>query len=687
MAIGSTTRPKYTNAFWVCNIIGWLFYIPASSWITQFHNASSFQENCLLTLIYVSFTIAALLCYRYIYNRFGYWRKPPLQNAAGIFIYALLISYFTAVLSTLVRQIIYQQNILFIYFPFPASQWGGSWVGTFKSSFFISIIWLFLYSYISHERRSAQGNISIKNSQLAFYNAAITLFIFYWLISFLVRWIWYWLPVGDYFIVKSVYLVVSIFFSLYILLIKPGDRLYKSCLIPLLPMILFLSFCGSVLTTIVTAIFTQLYVDYIRNIDFNFSDKLQNLYAGTERLFVNRSSFMSNVTEAFFWQLIISLFIMTYLYSTAWKPYIKNNQPLDVHKSLLFWAYNLSGWSLVFLYISLSQMLSLDTVSAVLSQISTLSNILIGAMFGVFLRFLMHHYKLVDSSPLVFIPRLLGISMILGVAATVTLIFVSYVVIYGFLDVSNLQYFQSYIATSNYLYLAFFLHALCFFVWSLLYIVTVTQRNNIKDELRSLQLSKSIKEAQLNALSAKLDPHFIFNALDNIRTLIKVDSDKARESLLIFSNILRSPISRSSNEKIKFINEVELVRNYVALIKIQFEERLNYFEDICADSEKLTIPPMMLQIMVENAITHGIGQLIEGGSLSLRVTVDNDQLICRISNTGSLQMGESRQGFGVGIKNIKERLQLLYGENGMFNLYELGEFVVAELILPVEYIS
>ncbi|MES2676099.1 MAG: histidine kinase [Pseudomonadota bacterium] len=396
---------------------------------------------------------------------------------------------------------------------------------------------------------------------------------------------------------------------------------------------------------------------------------------------------MSNVTEAFFWQLIISLFIMTYLYSTAWKPYIKNNQPLDLHKSLLFWSYNLSGWSLAFLYISLSKLLSLDTVSIVLSQISTLSNILIGAMFGVFLRFLMHHYKLVVSSPLVFIPRLLGISMILGVAATVTLIFVSYVVIYGFLDVSNLQYFQNYIATSNYLYLAFFLHSLCFFVWSLLYIVTVTQRNNIKDEFRSLQLSKSIKEAQLNALSAKLDPHFIFNALDNIRTLIKVDSEKARESLLIFSNILRSPISRSSNEKIQFTNEIELVRNYVALIKIQFEERLNYFEDICTDSEKLAIPPMMLQIMVENAITHGISQLIKGGSLSLRVIVDNDQLICTISNTGSLQMGESRQGFGVGIKNIKERLQLLYGEKGMFNLYELGELVVAELILPVEYVS
>jgi LytS/YehU family sensor histidine kinase len=222
-------------------------------------------------------------------------------------------------------------------------------------------------------------------------------------------------------------------------------------------------------------------------------------------------------------------------------------------------------------------------------------------------------------------------------------------------------------------------------VWSLIYDASISQRNKSLNELKQLQLENNMKKIQLDSLAGKIDPHFIFNALNNIRSLIREDSEKARSAILILSDILRSPIAKTYHEKIPVIEEMLLVRSYIALSKLQFEHRLNYQETLHQQAKTALIPPMMLQILVENAIKHGISQLPGGGNLNVDIDADNRTLICRVSNDGKLNHKSNAPGFGIGIENIKERIALYYAGKAQFTLSENQQTVIAELRLPLEY--
>lgn len=202
--------------------------------------------------------------------------------------------------------------------------------------------------------------------------------------------------------------------------------------------------------------------------------------------------------------------------------------------------------------------------------------------------------------------------------------------------------------------------------------------------IKNLQIEMSMKEVQLNALAGKIDPHFVFNALNNIRALIDEDSEKARSAIVVLSDILRSPITNNLQDKISIAEEILLVRNYISLSKIQLEDRLIYTEDIDEHAKTALIPSMMLQILVENAIKHGISQLPDGGALSLHIHKREHQLVCKIINHGYLRLNSETSGFGVGIKAINDRLRLLYNDNASFSLHEINNTVVAELIFPFE---
>src|SRR5690606_26794675 len=112
----------------------------------------------------------------------------------------------------------------------------------------------------------------------------------------------------------------------------------------------------------------------------------------------------------------------------------------------------------------------------------------------------------------------------------------------------------------------------------------------------------------------KMDPHFVFNALNNIRALIREDAEKAREAILALSDIMRMPLT-SECRKIPLSDELTFVRNYTHLCKIQLEGRLAYIENIDPAVTQMLVPPMILQILIENAIKHGISQLVDGGTL------------------------------------------------------------------------
>ena len=124
-----------------------------------------------------------------------------------------------------------------------------------------------------------------------------------------------------------------------------------------------------------------------------------------------------------------------------------------------------------------------------------------------------------------------------------------------------------------------------------------------------------------------------------------------------------------------------MVDNYIEISKIQFDNRLKFTSDIDSDSLNKQIPPMIIQMLIENAIKHGISNLKEGGEVKLLTNVDNDMLLIEVSNTGTLQCTENTTQ--VGLKNIEKRLELLYGAAATFKLEENNNEVIATIKIPL----
>ena len=219
-------------------------------------------------------------------------------------------------------------------------------------------------------------------------------------------------------------------------------------------------------------------------------------------------------------------------------------------------------------------------------------------------------------------------------------------------------------------------------VWVTCYLVIKLLINSNRARIERLEMNDTLKQAQLNTLKGQINPHFMFNSLNNIRGLMLEDVDRARDMLTKLSEMLRYSLTSNSQNGITVEQEVEMVRNYIELSKIQFEDRLLYEEEVQKDCNGIQIPPMIMQLLVENGVKHGLGNLKDGGRIHLAVDRSEDTLSIVVRNTGKLQIAnDSTQ---LGLKNIRQRLKLLYGARGRFELKEEGEEVVARIQIPVQ---
>ncbi len=217
--------------------------------------------------------------------------------------------------------------------------------------------------------------------------------------------------------------------------------------------------------------------------------------------------------------------------------------------------------------------------------------------------------------------------------------------------------------------------------WIVFYIAIKATTLLNENRLNRLELEANLKESQLNTLKGQINPHFMFNSLNNIRGLMLEDVDKARNMLTNLSETLRYSLTKSGVDSIALEDELEMVENYVEISKIQFENRLQFEMNIDKASLNTQIPPMIIQMLVENAIKHGISNLKEGGKVSLSTTIKDSQLQIEVVNNGNLQQSESSTQ--VGLENIKKRLELLYGEESTFSLKEIENQVVATIKIPL----
>ncbi|TWI02245.1 histidine kinase [Flavobacterium tiangeerense] len=231
------------------------------------------------------------------------------------------------------------------------------------------------------------------------------------------------------------------------------------------------------------------------------------------------------------------------------------------------------------------------------------------------------------------------------------------------------------------IFLTFYTNCFVLSVWYFFYsnMEFLEKVNNFDKE--KLLLESTLKESQINALKGQINPHFMFNSLNNIRGLILENPMKSREMITRLSEMLRYSLTKSEINTIALEEEIEMVENFIAISKIQLEDRLQFISEIEEETLKLPIPPMVIQMLIENAIKHGISQLKHGGILLLNIKKENTDLHIQVKNTGNLsqQTGTTQ----LGLKNIQRRLQLIYGESATFSLNEVENEVIAKITLPI----
>jgi sensor histidine kinase YesM len=224
-------------------------------------------------------------------------------------------------------------------------------------------------------------------------------------------------------------------------------------------------------------------------------------------------------------------------------------------------------------------------------------------------------------------------------------------------------------------------------LWSLIYYVVHYMENYKKKEIESLIWEAAVKDYELKTLKSQLNPHFMFNAMNSIRALIEEDPESAKVAITKLSNILRYSLQMERMERVPLEDEIETVKNYLDLERIRFEDRLKYKLDIDKSTQKIEIPPMMIQTLVENGIKHGVAKRTEGGEIHLKskllTTTNGSKLKIEIRNSGHFSEEQLKSSNGFGVSNTKHRLNLLFGDDAYFTIKnENGDTVLAEIEIP-----
>ncbi|RTE85734.1 MULTISPECIES: sensor histidine kinase [Gammaproteobacteria] len=198
-------------------------------------------------------------------------------------------------------------------------------------------------------------------------------------------------------------------------------------------------------------------------------------------------------------------------------------------------------------------------------------------------------------------------------------------------------------------------------LWSAFYLITIKARA-VRDT------GEALASSQLEALVQQLNPHFLFNMMNNIRALILEDPEKARLALAQLADMLRYSLKQHESREVTVTEELEIVSEYVDLCRIQFEDRLQFETEISESLLAARVPRMLLQLCVENAIKHGISKRSEGGTISIAMRELEGQWLeifvtnpCPASSSLSpAGASEKDKTTRIGLRNIRERLNLLY---------------------------
>ncbi|HZW23183.1 sensor histidine kinase [Noviherbaspirillum sp.] len=205
------------------------------------------------------------------------------------------------------------------------------------------------------------------------------------------------------------------------------------------------------------------------------------------------------------------------------------------------------------------------------------------------------------------------------------------------------------------------------------------------EKARAASIEKQALQAQLQMLQAQIEPHMLFNTLANLKGLIDVDPRLAHRMLDQLIHYLRATLCASRSQITTLEQEFSLLESYLGLMKVRMGQRLSYALELPDHLRHLSVPPMLLQPLVENAIKHGLEPRVEGGKITVRAERNGTRLTLTVCDTGlGLENAPPSTGTGVGVSNVRERLQALYGAGAEFTLNpNTPSGVIAELAIPL----
>lgn len=343
----------------------------------------------------------------------------------------------------------------------------------------------------------------------------------------------------------------------------------------------------------------------------------------------------------------------------------------------LYWKCQLTGWSLAALYWALMGYLGSD-FSLLLAVFHFLGDLCIYILPTHLFRNLSRQQHWEQLSPRKLLPVVMTSIFLLGGIFMVFTIAKNYGfrVLWepGFSGSLSVYFKQGWLTTWM-----TGIRLMC--IWVLAYYLYHYAQAEIRASKETARLSIIAKNAQLDNLTAQLNPHFFFNSLNNIKALVNESPAAARRAIDLLSDLLRTSLYHRDHALITLQEELDLINDYTELEKMRFEERLQVIFDVDVQLLPVKILPLSIQSLVENAIKHGIAQQPEGGIISIRITRSQDSLIAEIQSPGRLKQEHSS---GLGLKNLQERLQLQFNGKADFMLEALDQqTVLATLKIPL----
>jgi sensor histidine kinase YesM len=340
----------------------------------------------------------------------------------------------------------------------------------------------------------------------------------------------------------------------------------------------------------------------------------------------------------------------------------------------IYWLTQVVGWFLFLLLIIFQNVLSGGLEVGIIPFLIVV--FVTGIGLSHFMRFIIIQFGLLEMRITRLLPRVLSLSFATGLCAA--LIIATFSDIF-FTDVERILVYPFLLLLQIALPFCF-----VFLIWNVFYIATIYLKNYEKSEVRNLRLTASMTEVELGGLRSQLNPHFLFNALNSIRALVDENPDLSKKAITKMSNILRASLTSGKRTFVPLSEEMRIVKDYLDLEKIRFEERLSYEFDIPDSISKFEIPPLMIQTLVENGVKHGISTLPEGGVVRVEAQeISSESIQIRVINTGAYTpKGDTPERTGIGLRNSRRRLNLLYGDKGFIDIFNIEGNVHCCVNLP-----